>query len=140
MLASQNNIVQFIPQREPMVMISGLVEASDLHAVTVLKIENGNVFVEGDVLTEPGLVENIAQTAAAHIGYQCHLKNVPVPIGYIAAVRNLKISKLPKVDSNIRTSVKIVNQVLDVTLAEGSVEYENEVCCSCEMRIFVKNN
>jgi 3-hydroxyacyl-[acyl-carrier-protein] dehydratase len=88
---------------------------------------------------EPGLVENIAQTAAAHVGYQCSLKNIPVPIGYIAAVKNLEIFHFPELNSVITTSVRIVNQVLDVTLAEGKIEQNGELCCSCEMRIFVKN-
>jgi predicted hotdog family 3-hydroxylacyl-ACP dehydratase len=139
MLASKKNITDFIPQREPIVMIDDLVEASDIHSVTQLQIRNENIFVEGGRFTEPGLVENIAQTAAAQVGYQCSVKNIPVPLGYIAAVKNLTIFKLPVVNSRITTSIKIVNQVLDVTLAEGKVVNENgDECCRCEMRIFVK--
>jgi predicted hotdog family 3-hydroxylacyl-ACP dehydratase len=139
MLASKQNITDFIPQREPIVMIDDLVEASDIHSITQLQVREENIFVEGGRFTEPGLVENIAQTAAAQVGYQCSVKKIPVPLGYIAAVKNLTISKLPAVNSRITTSIKIVNQVLDVTLAEGKVVNENgEECCRCEMRIFVK--
>jgi 3-hydroxyacyl-[acyl-carrier-protein] dehydratase len=139
MLAGKDHITDYIPQRHPMVMIDDLLEASDTHAVTRLKIDAVNIFVENSRLKEPGLVENIAQTAAAHVGYQCSLKNIPVPIGYIAAVKNLEIFHFPELNSVITTSVRIVNQVLDVTLAEGKIEQNGELCCSCEMRIFVKN-
>jgi 3-hydroxyacyl-[acyl-carrier-protein] dehydratase len=139
MLAQKENIIEFIPQRAPIVMIDDLVEASDTHSVTRLQIRQENIFVEDGRLTEPGLVENIAQTAAAQVGYQCSIKKIPVPLGYIAAVRNLTIAKLPSVNSRITTSIRIVNQVMDVTLAEGKViDEDGEVCCSCEMRIFVK--
>jgi predicted hotdog family 3-hydroxylacyl-ACP dehydratase len=138
MLATRENITGYIPQRAPMVMIHNLVEASDSHAITQLTIERENIFVENNTLTEPGLVENIAQTAAAQVGYQCSIKKIPVPVGYIAAVKDLKIIKLPIVNSEITTSIRIVNQVLDVTLAQGEVRQHGEICCSCEMRIFVK--
>lgn len=139
MLAGKDHITDYIPQRHPMVMIDDLLEASDTHAVTRLKIDAANIFVENSRLKEPGLVENIAQTAAAYVGYQCSLKNIPVPIGYIAAVKNLEIFCFPELNSVITTSVRIVNHVLDVTLAEGKIEQNGELCCSCEMRIFVKN-
>jgi 3-hydroxyacyl-[acyl-carrier-protein] dehydratase len=139
MLASRHNIIQFIPQRQPMVMIHDLLEASDTHAVTRLSVERENIFTDSEYLAEPGLVENIAQTAAAQVGYQCALKKIPVPVGYIAAVRNLEIVRLPRINTTITTSIEITNQVLDVTVAKGRIEQDGQTCCTCEMRIFIKN-
>jgi predicted hotdog family 3-hydroxylacyl-ACP dehydratase len=139
MIAQKENIIAFIPQRNPIVMIDDLVEASDLHSISQFEIMADNIFVERDKFSEAGLVENIAQTAAVQMGYQCSVKKIPVPLGYIAAVKNLIISKLPAVNSRITTSVRIVNQVLDITLAEGKVvDEEGQECCTCEMRIFAK--
>lgn len=138
MLATKENIARYIPQRHPVILIHDLVEAGDNHAVTRLTVEAENVFVDKGYLLEPGLVENIAQTAAAQLGYQCFIKNIPVPIGYIAAVRNLKIFALPRINEVITTSVTIRNKVLDVTLAEGKSEINGQVYCSCEMRIFAR--
>jgi 3-hydroxyacyl-[acyl-carrier-protein] dehydratase len=138
MLANRHNITQFIPQRFPIVMIHDLIEASETHAVTHLTIEADNVFISDGFFAEPGLVENIAQTAAVHIGYQCAKKNVPIPIGYIAAIRALHVNKLPPVGKTVTTSIKITNKVLELTVVEGRVELDGEVLCSCEMRIFAK--
>ena len=140
MLATRDDITKYIPQRDPIVMVHALVEADDSHAVTELAIEPDNVFVSNEFFAEPGLVENIAQTAAMHVGYQCSLKNIPIPIGYIAAVKDLKIQKLPRQNTNITTSVRITNKVLDVTVVEGRVEQAGNLICSCEMRIFAKIN
>jgi 3-hydroxyacyl-[acyl-carrier-protein] dehydratase len=138
MLANQHNITQYIPQRFPIVMINDLLEATDTHAVTQLNIEPDNVFVTNGHFGEPGLVENIAQTAAVHIGYQCARKNLPIPIGYIAAIRALEIRKLAPVGTKITTTVNITNKVLELTVVEGKVELDGELLCSCEMRIFAK--
>ena len=140
MLATRDDITKYIPQRDPIIMVHELVEADDHHAVTNLMIEPDNVFVSNEYFREPGLVENIAQTAAMHVGYQCTLKNIPIPIGYIAAVKDLKIFSLPRHNTRIATSVKITNKVLDVTVVEGRVEQEGNLLCSCEMRIFAKIN
>ena len=140
MLATRDDITKYIPQRHPIIMVHALVEADDDHAVTELAVEPDNVFVSNGVLIEPGLVENIAQTAAMHVGYQCSLKNIPIPIGYIAAVKDLKIKDLPKQNTRISTSVRITNKVLDVTVVEGRIEQEGNLLCSCEMRIFAKIN
>jgi predicted hotdog family 3-hydroxylacyl-ACP dehydratase len=121
-------------------MVHALVEADDSHAVTELGIEPDNIFVSNEFFAEPGLVENIAQTAAMHVGYQCSLKNIPIPIGYIAAVKDLKIQALPKQNTRITTSVRVTNKVLDVTVVEGRVEQGGNLLCSCEMRIFAKLN
>lgn len=138
MLVSKTDIIKYIPQRDPIVMVHDLLEAGDNFVVTRLDIEPDNIFVEGDFFAEPGLVENIAQTAAVHVGYQCTLKGLPIPIGYIAAIKELKIFRLPLKNSSITTSVRITNKVLDVTVVEGKVEQEGNTLCSCEMRIFAK--
>ena len=140
MLATRDDITKYIPQRHPIVMVHALVEADDSHAVTELGIEPDNIFVSNEFFAEPGLVENIAQTAAMHVGYQCSLKNIPIPIGYIAAVKDLKIRALPKQNTRITTSVRVTNKVLDVTVVEGRVEQQGNLLCSCEMRIFAKLN
>jgi 3-hydroxyacyl-[acyl-carrier-protein] dehydratase len=139
-LATRDDITKYIPQRDPILMVHELMEADDDHAVTQLTIEPDNVFVSNEYFMEPGLLENIAQTAAMHVGYQCALKNLPIPIGYIAAVKDLKIHSLPRQNTRIATSVKVTNKVLDVTVVEGRIEQNGDLLCSCEMRIFAKIN
>jgi len=138
MLVERHDITQFIPQRDPIVMVHTLVGADEEQASTSFTIEPGNVFLSNGYLAEPGLIENIAQTAAVQAGYHFTQQNMPVPIGYIAAVKNLKIVSLPKENSTIHTTVKITNKVLDVTVVEGVIEQDGNRVCSCEMRIFTK--
>lgn len=138
MLAARVDIEKFIPQRKPMVMIHELHEADEHHAVTTFLVEEDNVFIDAGRFTEPGLVENIAQTAAAQVGYVCFQQNKPVPIGYIAAVKDLSIHQLPPSGTQIRTVVEVMNVVMDITLIRGNVYQNHQLLCECEMRIFIK--
>ena len=138
MLVNRTDIIKYIPQRWPMVMIDDLVEASDTHAVTGFEIQPDNIFIRDHSLAEPGLVENIAQTAAAQVGFVCMQKNIPVPIGYIAAIKDLKIHALPAENTRIDTTITVKNQVMDITLVQGEIRQNETLLCSCEMRIFAK--
>jgi 3-hydroxyacyl-[acyl-carrier-protein] dehydratase len=138
MLANRTDILQYIPQRKPIVMVHELLEANDDHVITQFVIESDNVFLSLGYFAEPGMVENIAQTAAVHVGYQCALKKLPIPIGYIAAIKDLRVNVLAKQNSRITTSVMVINKVLDITVVQGKIEHEGKLLCSCEMRIFAK--
>jgi len=138
MLTNPPDILTLIPQRKPMVMISALVEADDVHAVTLFSLTEDNIFVKNNVFTEPGIVENIAQTAAVQAGYYFALNNIPVPIGYIAMVKNLEIINLPPVNSTITTTIFIKSKVMDITMVEGIVKLHDQEIARCEMRIFIK--
>jgi 3-hydroxyacyl-[acyl-carrier-protein] dehydratase len=138
MLANQDTIRQYLPQRSPIQMVHNLLQATETYAVTELEIETDNLFVVDGKFSEPGLIENIAQTAAAQAGYQYISQNLEVPLGFIAAIRSLQIYDRPEVQSRITTTVTIINKVLDITIVEGVVRQAEKIMCSCEMRIFTK--
>jgi 3-hydroxymyristoyl/3-hydroxydecanoyl-(acyl carrier protein) dehydratase len=133
----QTNILPFIPQRAPFVMIDELTNVDETSGRTTFQVRDDNIFVKNKILSEPALVENIAQTAAARIGYICNLENKRVPIGYIAAIQNLRISSLPKTGDVLETEIVITNQVMNVTIVNGTVHVDKKVLASCEMKIFV---
>jgi predicted hotdog family 3-hydroxylacyl-ACP dehydratase len=138
MLPKTDDILSLIPQREPMVMISRLIDANESCATTEFDIQPDNIFVVENQLTEPGIIENMAQTAAVQAGYYFSLNNIPVPIGYIAMVKNLEITNLPLINTHITTTINIRSRVLDITMVDAVVKIGNEEVAKCEMRIFIK--
>ncbi|WP_413670646.1 3-hydroxyacyl-ACP dehydratase [Mucilaginibacter sp. Mucisp86] len=132
------DVLALIPQRAPFVMIDTLVSSSDGTTLTTLLIQAGNVLVSDGELSEAGLVENIAQTAAAGAGYAAHQLGKPVLPGFIGAVKNLKVFALPKVGDTIETEVKMENQVFDVTIIKGRVTCMGNTLAQCEMKIFIQ--
>src|SRR5690554_2654219 len=98
------------------------------------------VFEFKDSFQENGLIENIAQTAAALSGYQAKKNNEKVTLGFIGSVKNLEISTLPAVGSMIETSVEVIGQVMNVDMIKGEIRQNNQILAQCEMRIFLENN
>lgn len=136
-MAIETNIVSLIPQRFPFVMVDALESCDDASAKTTFTIKQENIFIKNGILGEPALIENIAQTAAARIGYICRQENKPVPVGFIGAVQRLKVFSLPRTGDVLNTEVTIKNQVFNATIAEGNIYAGNEMIASCEMKIFV---
>lgn len=134
------DILPYLPQRPPFVMVSTLQQCDEEKAVTGFVITENELFVQDGFLKEPALVENIAQTAAARMGYICRQKNEAVPVGYIGAVQNLIIKKLPTPGQTITTTVTVKLQVMNATIIEGVIHLNNELIASCEMKIFVAEN
>lgn len=133
----QENITEYIPQRPPIVMISRLLEAGDKNIRTELDIAPDNIFVEDGRLMAPGLVENIAQTAAARIGYLAKQHNTPVPLGFIGAIQNLEIIGHPNSNTSIQTEIVIEHEVFNATVVKGTVKQNGELLAHCDMKIFV---
>jgi predicted hotdog family 3-hydroxylacyl-ACP dehydratase len=135
-LAPQN-ILQLIPQAPPFVMIDQLVYTDDLISKSTFTIQPDNCMVADGFFTEGGLLENIAQTAAARAGYQALAENKPVSGGYIGAVKDFEIFFLPEVGSQLFTEIKIENQFFNVSVVAGSVWCNNKLAASCEMKVFL---
>ena len=137
MFIHTNNITDYIPQRTPIVMIGGLLEVKDNITRTGLHIAADNLFVEDGKLTPPGLLENMAQTAAARAGYVARQENTPVPIGFIGAVKDFEVFDLPPAGSFIETITEIQTQVFNATMVAGKVLLNGKVMAQCELKIFI---
>jgi predicted hotdog family 3-hydroxylacyl-ACP dehydratase len=126
-----------LPHRPPFVMVDRLSECDEQRYCTIFQIRAGNVLVDDGELSEAGLVENIAQTAAAGKGFIAQQTGDPIATGYIVAVKNLEVLALPKVGDLIETEVVVEKQIFDFFLISGTVYRDGEILGSCEMKIFV---
>lgn len=138
MIATATEVLDYIPQRTPFVMIDKLVEVDEIKSVSGFHILPENILCSNGYFSESGLIENIAQTAAAGVGYTCKKNNTPVPIGYIASIKDLTIIQLPPINAAIITEVLVTNQVLNISVVKGTVTCLGEIIAQCEMRIFIK--
>jgi predicted hotdog family 3-hydroxylacyl-ACP dehydratase len=133
----QHNILTLIPQRAPFVMVDKLLRCDGEGAKTNFRVTEDNVLTENGYFSEAGLMENIAQTAAAKAGYEAITHSKPVEVGYIGAVKNLEIFGLPKTGDELITDIKIENHIFDVTVITGTVRCNGTVMATCEMKIFI---
>jgi len=126
-----------IPQGPPFVMIDKLLYADEVSARTSFVVRADNVLIDGEFFCEAGLVENMAQTAAAQAGHISSLEKKMPAIGYIADVKNLEIVFLPKINDEIETEIHIENQIFGVTIIGAKVFCRQKLVASCQMKIFI---
>lgn len=130
------NILSLIPQRPPFVMVDRVLSSDGNSTRTSFKITDDNIFVTGGRFREPGLLENIAQTAAAGAGELALREGKPVAIGYIGAIKNLEITDLPCVNDELITEISREEAIFDVTVVSGKVWCKGKLMAQCEMKIF----
>ena len=135
MKPSDFTIIDLIPQRPPMVMIDCLVHAEERTAGGKLLITATNVFCHDGQFQEAGLVEFIAQTAAAWTGYKQLSAGKEIRLGFIGSVKNLAVHSLPEVDTEIESEMVLDSEVLGYTIVTGRVFRSGNLLAECEMRI-----
>jgi len=138
MLVDKSEIQHYIPQRQPMIMVDILLANNDTRTISKFKIIEVNIFCSDGYFTEPGLIENMAQTAALRAGYEAKQNKEKVKIGFIGAVKNLKIHQLPEVSSSIETTITITNNFGNIILVKGEVVSEGKLMAESEMSIFTR--
>jgi 3-hydroxymyristoyl/3-hydroxydecanoyl-(acyl carrier protein) dehydratase len=136
MIAGEGSVERYLPQRPPMVMIGKLLEAAGRKTVTSLVIREDNLFFADGFFREPGLVENMAQTAAAGAGYIACQNEKDPPAGFIGGLRNLRIHGLPGAGDEIITEVTVEHEVFDASVINARVFLKGTCIAECEMKIF----
>ena len=63
------DVHELLPQQEPFVMVGCLTHVDEVRTISETLIRPDNLFVEDGRFSASGLVENIAQTCAARIGF-----------------------------------------------------------------------
>lgn len=128
-----------LPQQEPFVMIGNLTHFEMMTSTSETTILESNIFVDNGHFSAAGMMENIAQTCAARIGfYNKYVLKKAVQVGFIGAVRNYVIDSLPAVGSVITTRVDILEEIFGMTLASAEVMCEGRVVASAEIKLSVR--
>ena len=134
-----NNIFELIPQRLPMVMVDKHLSTENNTTHTLFSIESDSMFVENNVLSEAGIIENIAQSAAVHSGIMFKQSGEKeAPVGFIATIQELQINYYPEVGSQLNTEINFLDEVMGVSIIEGISKCNEKVCAKCKMKIFLK--
>ena len=129
-----------LPQQEPFVMVGSLVHFALDSSTTETRVAADNLFVEDGCFSAFGMMENIAQTCAARIGfYNKYSRLRPVEIGYIGAVREFEVFGLAEAGSVITTTVDVEEEIFGMTLARATVRCGEKVLATARIKLAVKN-
>jgi len=136
--SDQNFVENLIPQKFPFVMVNSISEYSEEHLVSGFTIKEENIFVHEGVFQASGLIEHQAQSVALHTGYKFYLLGKEAPTGYIGAIKTFQAETLPKIGDQLVSEVKIINEMMGVTLVQISTTVNNQVIATSEMKTVVK--
>lgn len=133
------DIHELLPQQEPFVMVGRLKHFDMALTESETTVSPNNIFTSEDgVFSESGIIENIAQTCAARIGYvNKYLLKERIHIGFIGSIRNLRIHHLPKVNETITTSIATIEEIFGMTLVRATVKVGDKLIAEAEMKIAV---
>ena len=133
---SKIDVLTLLPQRRPFVMIDALTHFDAVVTTTVFTVREDNIFLEDGELNPCAIVENIAQTCAARMGYiNGYLNKESVKLGFIGSVKNLNVFRTPLLGDTLTTSIKVMEEVMQLTLVEAEVKIGEKTVATAEMKI-----
>ena len=133
---SSVNIAELLPQQKPFVMISDLVSFSYERTVTRFHVQDDNVFIEDGRLVPEGLVENVAQTCAARIGFiNKYILHKPVSVGYVCSVKEFRINRSPLIGETLVTEVDLKGEYGNMLIVGAAVKAGEETIAEGSMVI-----
>ena len=136
-LKGKEKLLEFIPQRNPIVMMDELVFWDDKKTTSAFTLDQNNILIDGDYFSEAGVIENFAQTKALRIGYQYYLLKQPASVRYIGSFKRLKIEKLPEVGQRIETTIEVIHEMFGVTMASGEMILDGIQIAQIEMKTVI---
>jgi predicted hotdog family 3-hydroxylacyl-ACP dehydratase len=136
-IVDKDQIEQYIPQRAPMIMIDKLVRIEEDKVTTSFVIDSHNILVKDNLFSSMGLIENMAQTAAMASGHYFISRGESVKKGFIGSVKNFVASKWPSVGEEIYTTIREVQEVMNIKIIEAEVFLDENCIASCELKIFI---
>ena len=132
----QIDVLTLLPQRPPFVMIDQLSHFDEVVTTTRFTVRKDNLFMEDGVLNSCALVENIAQTCAARMGYiNSYISKENVKLGFIGAIKRLEILRPAREGEVLTTSIEVMQEVGAVTMVNATVKVVDETIVTAEMKI-----
>lgn len=137
MILSKENITQVIPHRAPFIMVDCLESATETLMQTSFVVEASNTLCEGEYFSFPGLIENIAQSCAAGLGYLSQKEGEEAKVGYIGAISKLKTHARAKVGEVVKTKIQVLQEFEGIVLVKGENFVNDTLLVECEMKIVI---
>lgn len=144
------DIKNYLPHRKPFLMVDMILIMDEEKVETIFEIKGDNIFIQNNTFIEAGLIENAAQTCSSIVAKDYFVdennqdKSDVDVVGFISAIKSLKIHKLPEVGSTIKTISTLVSKFVtdDYSLCTMSCQTFNneELLLEGEINLFIQEN
>lgn len=130
------DILDLLPHRPPFLMVDHLTKYSSSSVETTFLVKENCILAKGGRLSACGVIENMAQSSAARIGYYYkYILHQPVQIGYIGAVNDFKLYRCPEVGEMLTTRIEVQVEWCNITAFKATVfDKDNEIVAVADMK------
>jgi len=131
-------IENLIPHRAPMRWIDELTECTDTTAVATATIGAEHFAVENGAVLETALVECVAQTAAAALGWRAQAggKTGAANNGMLIAVTNFRIESRLSSGNVIRIEIAERKRLGSMLMISGTITCEEKLVASGDLTLY----
>ena len=129
------SLLELLPQRPPFVMLDRVLSCDGCSTRAELTVREDNLFCEEGRLSASGLIEGIAQTCAARIGYFSLKACGVVKIGVIGAISRLELQRTPLSGERVVFEITVMEEVFQMTLVQATISVGDEVIGTAQMKI-----
>ena len=114
-------------QQPPFRYVDELVYYEEGLARTRFTVPPENMLIEDGRFTSAGVMEHMAQSSAAKVGYESkYIRHIPVQIGYIGQIKNFEVMRFPRSGEILETEVMTEYEMMGITLASITVLINGE--------------
>ena len=129
------DVKEILPQRPPFLLVDKMLSYEEVETLTEYEVTGKEPLFEDGSLRAEGLVENMAQSCAARVGYiSKYILHQPLEIGYIGSVRGFKCFRRPVVGERLTTTVALVSEFAGITLCDVTIRCGEEIIASSSMK------
>ncbi|MEI6083890.1 MAG: hypothetical protein WCS70_06270 [Verrucomicrobiota bacterium] len=125
-----------IPHRAPMRWVDALTECTDTTATATVCFEANHFAVTDGVVLEPALVECIAQTCAAALGYRARGQAGEARLGMLTIVSDFQIHSRPLAGQQLTITVRELRRLGPMLMVTGSVAYDGQVIATGNLTLY----
>ncbi|HEY2330166.1 MAG TPA: hypothetical protein VGI63_10190 [Verrucomicrobiae bacterium] len=131
-------IEQLIPHRAPMRWIDALTDCTDTTATATATFSAEHFTIANGAVLETALVECVAQTAAAALGWRARAggKTGAAGNGMLVAVTNFRVESRPPVGKIIRIEISERKRLGPMLMISGVITCEGILIASGDLTLY----
>ena len=130
--------VVLLPHRGAMLLLDEITMVDRQASEALAVVEKGCPFLGADgTLLPSALLEMVAQTAAAHMGYEGYHKKTAPPKGYLVGVRDMMFKgRVIKPGDVIAIRAELFRNIGEFAWYKGEARLEGELLCKGTITVY----
>lgn len=119
-------------------MVGALLSCSDDGAETSYVVGEDSWYSVNGHIDEQGIMEHVAQSAAAWGGYPGYLRGEESKLGYVAEFSKFEILSMPLIGAELRTTLSVLGAAGGVTLMEAETLSGGKAVAQGRLKIYLQ--